>query len=118
MIRNYSLPLIPNNLAWWVVNASDRMVISHFIGLAANGIFTVASKFSNMFISFYNIVNLSWTESVSLHFNDEDRDEFLTDMMTTFFKLFASACFGVVALMPFIFPVLVNENTVTGIIKY
>lgn len=114
MIRNYSLPLIPNNLAWWVVNASDRMVISHFIGLAANGIFTVASKFSNMFISFYNIVNLSWTESVSLHFNDEDRDEFLTDMMTTFFKLFASACFGVVALMPFIFPILVNEKYSDG----
>lgn len=92
-VRKYSIPLIPNNLAWWIVNSSDRMVISHFIGISANGIFTVASKFSNVFISFYNVVNLSWTESVSLHFDDEDRDCFLSEMMTTLFKLFASACF-------------------------
>lgn len=26
----YSIPLIPNNLAWWVVNASDRTIIAHF----------------------------------------------------------------------------------------
>ena len=65
------------------------------------GIFTVASKFSNMFISFYNIVNLSWTESVSLHFNDEDRDEFLTDMMTTFLNCLRQLVLGVVALYAF-----------------
>lgn len=34
----YSIPLIPNNLAWWVVNASDRTIIAHFLGTAANGI--------------------------------------------------------------------------------
>lgn len=113
-VRKYSIPLIPNNLAWWIVNSSDRMVISHFIGISANGIFTVASKFSNVFISFYNVVNLSWTESVSLHFDDEDRDCFLSEMMTTLFKLFASACFFVVAVMPFIFPILVNEKYIDG----
>lgn len=113
-IRNYSLPLIPNNLAWWVVNASDRAVISHMINLSANGIFTVASKFSNIFIQFYNIVNLSWTETVSLHINDEDRDSFLTETITTFYKLFSSACFGVVALMPFVFPYMINSKYADG----
>lgn len=109
-VSAYSVPLIPNNLAWWVVNASDRTIISHFIGTAANGIYSVANKFPNVFIQFYNILNLSWTETVSLHFNDEDRDEFLTETMTSLFKMFASACFGIVALMPFIFPVMVNKK--------
>ena len=113
-IRAYSIPLIPNNLAWWVVNASSRTVISHFISVAANGIYTVASKFSTVFISFYNIVNLSWTESVSLHFNDEDRDDFLSDMMTTIYRLFSSACFCVVAAMPFIYPIMVNVRYSAG----
>lgn len=113
-IRNYSVPLIPNNLAWWVVNASDRLVISHVLGVAANGIFTVASKFSSVFIQLYNIVNLSWTESVSLHINDEDRDAFLSDMMTTIFKLFSCMCFGVIAIMPFLYPVMVNEKYSEG----
>lgn len=107
-VCKYSTPLIPNNLAWWVVNSSDRLVISHFIGIAANGLFTVASKFPNAFITFYNVVNLSWTETVSLHFNDDDRDNFLSEMMTTMYGLFSASCFGVVTIMPFIYPVLVN----------
>lgn len=107
-VGTYSIPLIPNNLAWWVVNASDRTIISHFLGTAANGIYSVANKFPNVFINFYNILNLSWTETVSLHYNDEDRDEFLTDTMTSLVKLFVAACLGIVACMPFVFPIMVN----------
>lgn len=113
-ISKYSLPLIPNNLAWWVVNASDRTIVSHFLGTAVNGIYSVANKFPNVFIQFYNILNLSWTETVSLHYQDEDRDEFLTETMTSLFKLFAAACFGIVACMPFVFPVLVNQKYSKG----
>ena len=109
-VTKYSIPLIPNNLAWWVVNASDRTIIAHFLGIAANGIYSVANKFPNVFIQFYNILNLSWTETVSLHYRDEDRDEFLTETMTSLFKLFAAACFGIVASMPFIFPIMVNTK--------
>ena len=109
-VGTYSIPLIPNNLAWWVVNASDRTIISHVLGTAANGIYSVANKFPNVFINFYNILNLSWTETVSLHYNDEDRDEFLTDTMTSLVKLFVAACLGIVACMPFVFPIMVNSK--------
>lgn len=109
-VGTYSIPLIPNNLAWWVVNASDRTIISHVLGTAANGIYSVANKFPNVFINFYNILNLSWTETVSLHYNDEDRDEFLTDTMTSLVKLFVAACLEIVACMPFVFPIMVNAK--------
>lgn len=109
-VSKYSIPLIPNNLAWWVVNASDRTIIVHFLGTAANGVYSVANKFPNMFINFYNILNLSWTETVSLHYGDEDRDEFLTETMTSLSKLFVAACFGIVACMPFVFPIMVNTK--------
>lgn len=109
-VRKYSLPLIPNNLAWWVVNVSDRTIVSYVLGVAANGIYTVANKFSNVFINFYNIFNLTWTETVSLHYQDEDRDAFLSDTMTTLYKMFSCACFGIVALMPYIFPIMVHSN--------
>lgn len=107
-LRKYSLPLVPNNLAWWVVNVSDRTIISFVLGVAFNGIYTVANKFSSVFIQFYNIFNLSWTETVSIHFYDEDRDDFLEKAITEIYNLFSCLCLGVVACMPFIFPYMVD----------
>lgn len=110
MLLKYSVPLIPNELSWWVVNVSDRIIVAYFLGVSVNGIYTVANKFSNMFISFYNIFNLSWTETVSLHFSDSDGDEFLSKTMSIMFKMFSCACFVSVAAMPFIFPIMVDEQ--------
>ncbi|MBQ8296929.1 MAG: oligosaccharide flippase family protein [Ruminococcus sp.] len=109
-ICKYSIPLIPNQLSWWVVGASDRTIIAHFIDLAANGIYTVANKFSSVFITFYNIFNMSWTESVSIHMNDDDCEEFLTDTINSMFKLFSSICIGIIAAMPFLFPYFVDAK--------
>lgn len=109
-IGAYSIPLVPNNLAWWVVNASDRTIVSYFLGAAANGIYSIANKFSNVFVNFYNILNLSWSETVSLHYMDADRDEFLTETMNAMFQLFAAGCFGMVACMPFFFPVFIDAK--------
>lgn len=74
--------------------------------LYKGGIFSLV--FFIILIILFNILNLSWTETVSLHYGDEDRDEFLTETMTSLFKLFAAACFGIVACMPFVFPIMVN----------
>lgn len=109
-VFRYSMPLVPNQLSWWVIGASDRTIVSNFISVAANGIYSVANKFSTVFVTFYNIFNLSWTESVSLHMYDEDRDEFLTDTINTMFNLFAAVDIGIIACMPFVFKIMVNSQ--------
>jgi O-antigen/teichoic acid export membrane protein len=109
-IAKYSLPLIPNQFSWWVIGVSDRVIISALLGMPANGIYSVANKFSGLFITFYNIFNLSWTESASLHLHDEDEEQFLTEMVNTIFFFFASGCFGLIAIMPFIFPFMINSQ--------
>ena len=37
MIR-YSIVLIPNSFMWWIMNSSDRVMVSSMVGIAANGI--------------------------------------------------------------------------------
>ena len=44
----YSIPMIPDGLSWWIVNASDRTLISIFLGNSMNGIYSVSCKFSNI----------------------------------------------------------------------
>jgi len=109
-ISKYSLPLVPNQLSWWVVGVSDRTIISYSLSVAANGIYSVANKFSAIYITFYNIFNMSWTESVALHINDEDGKEFLEETINSMFRLFSSVCIGIIACMPFVFPLLINEK--------
>lgn len=50
MIR-YSAPLIFTGLSWWILNASDKYVILHFIGESANGIYSVAHKIPTIIVS-------------------------------------------------------------------
>ena len=109
-ILRYSMPLVPNQLSWWVVGASDRLVVSHFLGVACNGLYSVANKFSSIYITFYNIFNMAWTESAALHFNDKDGEEYLNNTVNTLFPLFSSICIGITACVSLMFPVLINEQ--------
>lgn len=109
-LMSYSLPFIPNQLSWWIISVSDRTIISWFLNVAANGLYSVANKFSSIYITFYNIFNLSWTESVSLHINDKDSEEFLENTINTMFKLFYAVCIGIIAYMPLVFPLLINKQ--------
>lgn len=109
-ILKYSFPLIPNAISWWVFNASDRIIVSTILGVAQNGILAAAHKFSTVYITLYNIFNLSWTETVSLHCNDKDFNDFFNKMMDTVLKLFTSMALGIIACMPFVYPIMINEN--------
>ena len=99
----YSVPLIPNQLSWWIVNVSDRTIIATVLGVAANGIYSAANKFSSICNTVFNIFNLTWSESASMHIKDGDSSEFFSKVVNTTLKLFTSVCFIIIAVMPFCF---------------
>lgn len=109
-ILRYSVPLIPDSISWWIINGSSRTVISIFLGVAANGIFSIASKFSMVYITVYNTFHLAWVESVSIHMNDADRNLYFANTINTVITLCASACMGIIACMPFVFPIIIQEQ--------
>lgn len=106
----YSWPLVPNGISWWVINASDRTIISIFLGVAANGIYAVSNKFSTIISSLFSIFSMSWTESASLHINDDDRDQFFSDIANTIIGLFSTLCIGLISVMPFVFSILIGSE--------
>lgn len=109
-MNKYSIPLIPNGISWWIVNVSDRTIISYVLGAAANGLYAVSNKFPTILSSLLGIFNLSWSESAALHINSPDRDKFFSDISNTVTKLFSSLGVGMIACMPFVFPILVNSQ--------
>lgn len=109
-LLKYSIPLIPNMISWWIVNVSDRSIITIFLGVAMNGIYSAANKFSVVITTLYSVFNLTWTESASLTITSEDANEFFSKILNFIITFFGCICLCVIAFMPFIFPVLINEK--------
>lgn len=109
-IVRYSWPLVPNTISWWLINASDRTIVTWLIGAAENGIYAVSTKFSAIISSILNIFNLSWTESASLHIDDIDRDKFFSGVNDQILRLMSSICIILIAFMPILFAIFVNNK--------
>jgi len=106
----YSIPLVPNSISWWIVNVSDRSIITWILGVGANGLYAISNKFPTIISSLIGIFNLSWAESASLYINSPDRDKFFSDISNTVMNLFVSLGVGMIACMPFVFPIMVNTK--------
>lgn len=111
---SYSLPLVPNAISWWVFSGSNRVIISSILGVAKNGIFSAANKFSSVYITMYNIFNISWTETVALHIKDIDAKEFLEKTINEMLRFFVALAVGIIACMPIVYPIMINENYAEG----
>lgn len=109
-IIKFSIPLVPNMVSWWIVDASDRSIISTVLGVAQNGIYSTANKFPNVFTSLYNLFNLTWTESVAINIDSQDRDTYFSKIFDVTIRFFCSLALIIVAYMPFIFNILINEK--------
>lgn len=106
----YSLPMIPNSLSWWIVNVSDRTIISAFLGTAFNGIYSVSCKFSNILNSIFSIFSMSWQETATLHINDEDKDDFFSKMINEIFMFFSILALLILVALPIIYNIIIGEN--------
>ena len=110
----YSIPLVPNGISWWIVNVSDRSIISFILGASFNGIYAISNKFSTILSSLTGVFNLSWAESAALHINSSDRDEFFSDITNSVLKLFSALGVGMIACMPFVYPLLIDSKYADG----
>lgn len=106
----YSFPLIPYTLCWWVINASDRTIISIALGTAFNGIYAAAYKFPSLFSMITNIFQLSWTESASENVKDSDRDEYYQKIINKAIRFYSSCNIGIISVMPFIFDLIIKND--------
>lgn len=112
----YSIPMIPDGLSWWIVNVSDRSIISSIMGISANGIYAISSKFSNILSAIFQIFNMSWQESASLHINDKDRDKFFNNILNTCYEVFFSMCILIMVIMPIIYKIFIGKDYIDSYI--
>ena len=62
-MSKYSIVVIPNSFMWWIMNSSDRIMVSSMVGIAANGIYAVSYKIPTLVSTLTSIFNQAWSYS-------------------------------------------------------
>lgn len=109
-IFKYSVPLLLNSISSWIMNISDKAMISFLISNSATGIYSVSTKFPILLSHFYGVFNLSWSESASMNVNESDKDDFFSKVINKVFFICSSICLLVMAVMPLIFIIMIDNK--------
>ena len=110
----YCIPLIPTIILWWIINVSNRYLVTYFIGLDANGLYTAASKIPNFVVMFSSIFIDAWQLSAVDEYDSEDRAKFFTNI----FRIYSGGVFTVASALilfdQFITTILVSDSYYTS----
>lgn len=107
---NYSIPLVPNAIMWWIINSSDKYMIMYFISASANGIFSISAKIPTVVNVVYQIFLMAWQISAVDEYKNRDSGTFYSRIyrcLVSGLFLFASIIF--IFIKPAVF-ILLEES--------
>lgn len=90
---NYSLPLVPNSMSWWITNLSDRIFVTYYSGLDINGLYSIAYKVPSIINLISSTFIQAWQLSVIQEYDSDDKSEFYSttyDYFTSILYVLAS----------------------------
>lgn len=86
MLR-YAIPLIPTTVCTWIINISDRYMISYFLGLDANAPYSAANKIPTILIIVANIFTESWQISAVEQEKEQGKERFFSHVAEVYLSI-------------------------------
>lgn len=79
MLR-YAIPLIPTTVCSWVINISDRYIITSVLGTSVNGLYSISNKIPTILIIISNIFTYAWQLSAFVNQPKEERERLFSNV--------------------------------------
>lgn len=114
-LLHYSIPLIPNNISWWVTNVSDRTLINLILGSFYNGVYAICCKIPTMLSLLFGIFNLSFQQVALQNVSPSERKPYFNQLIKNIIKLLFSGSIMIVAFTPIIYHLFLDEGYWSGI---
>lgn len=89
---NYSLPLVPNSLGWFVNHTSSRYFIGLFRGVSDVGLFAAAIRMPSILIALQSVFSQAWQISAITEYDKEDNIPFFSKIYTYYSISMVLAC--------------------------
>lgn len=87
----YSAPLILNNIAWWIIQSSDKVMIEMYASVASLGLYTVATRIPSFVNVAVTIFQQAWGISSIVEMDSSNDDRFYSEV----FNAYVVVIFGV-----------------------
>ena len=95
----FSSPLILNNVSWWVIQSSDKVMVEAMISAAALGIYTAAAKIPALINVMVTIFQQAWGISAVKEFESSNDRSYYSTVLRYLFLFISGACVFFVAIM-------------------
>lgn len=79
-ILKLSIPLLPNSILWWLMNISDKYTLLFFVGVSANGLYSVGHKLPTIVSTLYSVFQQAWQLTSMEMQTKKERSEMYTKM--------------------------------------
>ena len=109
-LLKYSIPIIPGTISLWLVNLSDRLIISWYLGASQNGIYSAATKLPNLFATVFNVFNLAWTEVAARSINEKDVDKYYSVLFKNLYSFMIGILIVLITISPIMYNVLIDAK--------
>lgn len=106
----FSLPLMPNVVSWWIMNVSDRSVLTYYMGMDSVGIYAIANRFPSIILLLNTIFSLAWQESVITEHKSKDDADFYSRMFNHYLKFQFTGVIIFLAITKFLMALLVGKE--------
>lgn len=107
MIR-YSLPLVPNSVSWWLINASDKYFILLLINVEANGVFAISTRFAAIIMIANSIFLMAWQDHGLGVKNSEKNTLFFSKLFNTFITFEMTSVIFLISIAPYLIEYLID----------
>ena len=97
----YSTPLIFNNVSWWIIHSSDKIMVEVMVSTAALGIYTVAAKIPSLINVFVTVFQQAWGISTVKEIESTNDSNYYSLIFKYYTLITLSACIFLVGIIKY-----------------
>lgn len=106
----YSVVLIPNSLMWWIMNSSDRAMVTNMIGLTANGVYSVSYKIPTILSTLTTIFTQAWCYSAIRENESQDKVKYNNMVYDNMIAIIIILAMGLITVIKPFMRIYVGQN--------
>lgn len=111
-VLRYTVPLLPNQLSWWILNVSDRLMMVYFLGSGANGIYAMACKIPAILNVVHGIFSAAWSDDILSSADIRETEGYAGKIYNLYIRLLVGISIILMASNRFIFEYMIAGNFV------